>query len=100
MRSDRSAGVAGWVLRTLLVGLIVATCVRVWLGPVTAVPQARAQIPDAGSQRMEMDRELRKANQLLGQILNTLRTQTFKVQMQGTDNTQRKSARSPATGTG
>ena len=74
------------VLRVLLGGLLVATCVRVWVGPVTWVPQACAQIPDAGAQRAEFVREVRRTNDLLGQILKTLQTQTLKVEISGTDN--------------
>lgn len=75
-------------LRLLVAGAIAATCVRVWLGPGPMVPQASAQIPDAGLQRREVLAETRRTNQLLEQILRTLQTGTIQVRLEGTDNSQ------------
>jgi hypothetical protein len=70
----------------VVVGTIVAiTCVKVWLGPVNMIPEAQAQIPDAGAQRAELVREMRRTNELLGQVVKCLKTQTLKVQVVGTD---------------
>ena len=99
MLSDQRTSVAGRVFRVLCGVLLVATCLRVWLGPVTALPQARAQIPDAGLQRRELFKEMQKTNVLLSQILKTMQTQTFKVQMPGADNKQGLPARPVRPGT-
>ena len=93
MLSERPQTAFGRVLRVAFGALLIATCLRVWLGPVTELPRAQAQIPDAGSQRRELLREVQRTNTLLGQMLKTLQTQTFKVQMQGTDNKRGSSPR-------
>ncbi len=74
-------------LRVLLGAVLVATCVKVWLGPSTAIPTAQAQIPNAGNQRLQLVNEVRKSNELLAQIALILKSQTLKVEVQGTDKT-------------
>lgn len=74
--------------RTLVAGVLAATCVRVWLGPGEILPRAVAQIPDSGLQRKKMVDELQHTNRLLEQINQTLLTQTIKVQVAGTDKTK------------
>ena len=73
------------LLRTALGLAVLATVWRVWLGPITLVPSAQAQIPNAGEQRIELVREVRESNALLRKILNTLRNETLKVDLGGTD---------------
>lgn len=72
--------------RGLLTVLITATCCKVWLGPVEVVPVASAQIPDSGLQRKQMIDEIRQTNLLLTQALDLLQKHTFKVRLEGTDN--------------
>jgi len=79
-------------LRTLIAGILAATCARVWLGPGAEIPRAVAQIPDSGLQRKKMVDEIQRTNRLLEQINDTLRTQTIKVRVEGTDKTKDKAA--------
>ncbi len=44
---------ASRLLRPLLLALVLATCVRVWLGPAPWVPEAQAQLPDTAKQRYD-----------------------------------------------
>jgi hypothetical protein len=81
--------------RRVLITILVVTCIRVWIGPAETVPRAVAQIPDPGLQRNIMVEELRHANMLLGEILLTLKTHPIKVQVQGTDKTEGRSAVRP-----
>ena len=76
------------LVRMLIAGFLAATCARVWLGPGATLPQALAQIPDSGLQRKKMLDEIQRTNQLLEQIHRTLRTQTIKVRLEGTDKTK------------
>ncbi len=85
------------LVRFALGVILTATCVKVWLGPVTMVPSAQAQIPDAGLQRNQLVSEVRKSNELLAQIAKTLKTQTLKARVEGTDKTGVRGAR-PARG--
>ncbi|HNO77494.1 MAG TPA: hypothetical protein PKN33_05480 [Phycisphaerae bacterium] len=82
-------------LRVLLGAVLVATCVKVWFGPVTAMPTAQAQIPNAGNQRLQLVNEVRKSNELLAQIALILKSQTLKVEVQGTDKTNVGRPRTP-----
>lgn len=82
-------------LRVLLGAVLIATCVKVWLGPETSMPTAEAQIPNAGNQRIQLVNEIRKSNELLAQIALTLKSQTLKVAIQGTDNTKEGRSRVP-----
>ena len=100
MLKNHGTGRVGRGVRVAFGALVVATIVRVWLGPITALPEARAQIPDAGKQRYELVKETRRTNALLQQVLKTLQTQTLKVQIQGTDNNKRRVGSLPKNGTG
>jgi len=71
--------------RPWIIALIVATCLRVWIGPAPMVPTAQAQIPNAGTQRLKLITEVRKTNELLLRIATMLETGTLKVDMAGTD---------------
>jgi len=74
-------------LRAILIAFVLATCLRVWLGPIDVLPPARAQIPDAGLQRREQIDTQLETNRLLGEILATLQTGTLNVRSVGTDKT-------------
>ncbi len=73
--------------------VLVATGIRAWLGPVEWAPVAQAQIPNAGDQRMKQLREAELTNQLLSEILETLRTQTLKVELSEADKKKAGGAR-------
>lgn len=60
------------LIRTALMILVAATCVRVWVGPTDVLPPARAQIPDSGLQRKLLLAEARRTNALLAGIAETL----------------------------
>ncbi len=69
----------------LLLTFVLASCLRVWLGPFPVLPRAQAQIPDSGKQRFELIDQAQKTNHLLEQILATLREGTLNVRLAGTD---------------
>lgn len=73
--------------------LMVLTCLRVWIGPVSVTEEARAQIPDAGTQRMALVKEAKRTNQLLTEIKQLLEEHTLNVRIQGADNQSDKPAR-------
>ncbi|HEY3244689.1 MAG TPA: hypothetical protein VGM03_15215 [Phycisphaerae bacterium] len=75
-----------WWRRGLTV-LIIATCLRVWLGPANLESIAQAQIPDAGLQRKQLLEEAQRTNQILSDILSLLQTRTLKVRVESTDKT-------------
>ena len=93
MMTHGNSGVASRVLRVALGVLLLATVVRVWVGPVMGPAEVHAQIPDAGTQRLEALRITRRTNELLEQLLTTLRTRTLKVEIVGTDNTNASKVR-------
>ena len=71
----------------VVIGLfMLLTCLRVWVGPVPVVQPARAQIPDAGTQRKLLAEELRRTNMLLTDIKQILTTRTLNVRIEGADN--------------
>ncbi len=84
------------ILRVILGAFLLVTCIKVWLGPANVVQTAEAQIPNAGTQRIQLVNEVRKSNELLAQIALTLKSQTLKVEVQGTDNNKGRRTRSPA----
>ncbi len=65
---------------------VLLTCIRVWVGPMTIVKEAHAQIPDAGLQRKQLLEETRRTNELLTEIRQLLKDHTFNVRMKGADN--------------
>ncbi|HNQ21731.1 MAG TPA: hypothetical protein PKK06_01405 [Phycisphaerae bacterium] len=70
----------------LIIGtFIVLSCLKVWVEPGSLTPMAVAQIPDSGLQRQQLLDEARRTNQLLSDILQTLKTQTLNVRMEGAD---------------
>jgi hypothetical protein len=71
--------------RLLMSIFVLATCLRVWVGPETDMPRAAAQIPDSGLQRRQMVEEIQRTNQLLEEIIHILKTQTIKVSLSSTD---------------
>ena len=79
-------------LHAAITFLVLATCIRVWLGPTSVLEQAQAQIPDSGKQRKMLLEETRRTNQLLNEIKALREDHTFNVRVQGADN----QARTPA----
>lgn len=88
--STRFASPRRRIVRVLICGFLAATCARVWLGPGDVLPRAFAQIPDSGLQRKQTIREIQRTNSLLEQIHHTLKSQTIKVRVEGTDKTKDK----------
>ena len=70
--------------RLLLVGFVVLTLIKVWVGPLNWPPRAEAQIPNAGDQRLALVREVQRTNRLLSEVLMAMRglqKQTFRVKL-------------------
>lgn len=67
---------------TLLLAVI-AVELSVLVGPIQ--PRAAAQIPDSGLQRQEILAASNRTNQLLGELVQHLKTQVIKVKVVGTD---------------
>lgn len=82
-RSNHPFAPPGWAW-FLLIGLILW---KVWIGPFDPVGVASAQIPDSAAQRKQLIEELRRTNELLARIDETIRTHTIKVRVTGADNT-------------
>lgn len=74
-----------WWQRALIVAVLL-TCLRVWIGPLGWEPQAMAQIPDPGQQRIKILEEVRRTNALLAEIKGILTSHTFNVKDVGADN--------------
>lgn len=75
-----------WRMARWLLGFfLLATCVRVWLGPADLLPRAEAQIPDSGLQRKQLIDEVAHTNQLLEEIIHVLKSGTIKVSLASTD---------------
>lgn len=75
-----------WLKRSAA-ALILLTIARVWLGPQGDAAQARQSggkaVPfDATAQRNDLLEEVRKSNQILLGILDTLRNGTLRVEVQ------------------
>ena len=85
MRTALHASAGSWP-RWILTAFVVLTCLKVWLGPINE-PTAVAQIPDAGTQRLQTIKVQEQTNQLLSQILRTLQTETLNVRVHGADKT-------------
>ncbi|MFQ5491252.1 MAG: hypothetical protein ACE5GE_11060 [Phycisphaerae bacterium] len=88
--APRHRPIARRLLGGLLLVFVLTSCLRVWLGPLPTLQQAHAQIPDSGRQRFDMIREAQRTNQLLDQILTTLRQDTLNVRVVGTDKNAKK----------
>ena len=74
-----------WVQR-LVLGFVLLTCVRVWIGPLPMLETAYGQIPDAALQRKQLLDEAKVSNQLLADIKQALTTGTLHVRLEGADN--------------
>lgn len=74
-----------WTRAAILL-FVLMTCVRVWVGPMPLVAEARAQIPDSGKQRLQLLQETQRTNQILNEIKQLLKGHTFKVRVEGADN--------------
>ncbi len=79
--------------RAVIVLFVLMTCIRVWVGPMPLLAEARAQIPDAGKQRLLVIQETQRTNQLLSEIKQLLKSHTFKVRVEGADNSSGVSPR-------
>ncbi|MHC5109912.1 MAG: hypothetical protein ACYTHJ_08550 [Planctomycetota bacterium] len=66
--------------------ILVLTCLRVWLGPIPWEEKAYARLPDSGLQRKQMLDQAMKTNEILTRIERLLKTHTFKVAVEGADN--------------
>jgi hypothetical protein len=71
--------------RFVIGALLLATFVRVWASPGMAIETAQAQIPDAGAQRLDLLREVRRTNELLEKLLQALAKDTLKVEVRNFD---------------
>ena len=85
MARDRDRFGGSGVLRWLLIAFVLASCVRVWLGPGDVVAPAQAQIPDSGLQRKQQLDAIGETNNLLRQIQTTLEHGTLNVRVASTD---------------
>ena len=74
-----------WFMRIIFM-LVFVTCLRVWIGPVSILHEAKAQLPDSALQRKHILEETRKTNRLLTEIKQILRSETLHVRIQGADN--------------
>jgi hypothetical protein len=74
------------IVHGVIAVFVLATCLRVWVGPTAFVEPARAQIPDAGTQRKVLVEEARRTNELLTEIKELLEVGTFNVRTVGADN--------------
>jgi hypothetical protein len=74
-----------WV-RRIVVFLLLMTCLRIWIGPLPVNEPASAQVLDPGAQRNQLLAETRRANELLAEIRELMKTHTFNVRVQGADN--------------
>ncbi len=75
-----------FILKALGCLIVLTTCLRVWIGPFSILPEAYGQIPDAGMQRKLILEEAVRANQLLADIKTMLAEHTLNVRIQGADN--------------
>jgi hypothetical protein len=75
-----------FILRAFGCFVVLATCLRVWIGPFSILPEAYGQIPDAGMQRKLILEEAVRTNQLLADIKIMLAERTLNVRIQGADN--------------
>ena len=69
-------GLRHWAVALIFLAGVVVGLSLDWLHPV-----AHAQIPDAGLQRNQLQREMEALNGNVSEVLNLLRTQTFKVKI-------------------
>jgi len=66
--------------------LILVTCLRVWVGPMPVLPEAKGQLANPASQRQLVLEEARRSNRLLEDIKKLLQDHTFNVRVAGADN--------------
>lgn len=75
------------LLETVCVTFVILTCLRVWVGPVSANAQRRTTLPDSALQRKLQLEELKRSNEILQDIRSILTSGTLKVRIEGADNT-------------
>jgi len=78
-------GALRFILRAAGCFLVLATCLRVWIGPLPILPAAYGQIPDAGMQRKLILEEAVRTNLLLTEIKTMLAERTLNVRIHGAD---------------
>lgn len=81
-----------FILRAIAFLFVLATCLRVWMGPFSMLSEAYGQIPDAGLQRKLILEESIRTNQLLAEIKTVLAERTLNVRIQGADNSAKDAA--------
>jgi len=81
MKRRSNANATTWLIRAA----ILLTCLRVGFGPEPWEPQAQAQIPNPGLQRIKLLKEQQRTNELLEQIKQRLETGVFNVHVRGAD---------------
>ncbi len=69
----------------LLYAAVLLTCLRVWLGPITILSKAQAQIPDSGQQLYSIITQAKQTNVLLGEIKQLLKSGTINVRVKDAD---------------
>lgn len=83
-------------LSGLILFIVLGTCLRIWVGPISFTDEARAQIPDSGMQRRLLLMEAARTTVLLTEIRDLLKTHTLNVRIQGADNQVDKRTRRDA----
>ena len=85
-------------MQTLLTLVVLATCVRVWVGPAEILKRADAQILDPREQRKLVLDEAKRTNQLLAEIKELLAAKVLNVRIVGADNKAGGRSVPPSTG--
>ncbi len=83
----------GGIFNRIVLGVVLLTCFRVWLGPIPFEQSADARIPDSALQRRQILDEARRTNELLSQIKHVLQAGTLNVRLEGADNQAGKPAK-------
>ena len=76
----------GRFIRGIISLAVLATCIRVWIGPVSIVEPAQTQPPDSTMQRGEPLEETKRTNQLLIEIRQLPGAHAFNVRIASADN--------------
>jgi hypothetical protein len=69
------------LILTALTVLLTIIAIELWVGRPGSLPVANAQIPDTGYQRQQIVEETRKTNELLGRILEQLKSKPIQVRI-------------------
>lgn len=74
------------LIRNLVIGVVLLTCLRIWMGPSTMIASVQAQLPEPAEYRKLLLQEARRTNEFLSEITETLKSRTLKVQIIEADN--------------